>query len=125
MADYSEEIKAQCLAALLTGQSPSLVAKAFGIPVGTLHSWKSRQKHGESLASLASDSRAKIGMLLLDYLETTLRTLSIQQELFGNAEWIRQQGAAELATLHGISFDKALQLLQTLDDPPDGDADAA
>lgn len=36
MADYSDQIKAQALAYLLAGQTPSEVARAFGIPVGTL-----------------------------------------------------------------------------------------
>lgn len=119
MADYAEEIKARCLAALLAGQSPALLSREFGIPIGTLKSWKSRQLRGESVATVATDERAAIGALLLDYLAETLLTAKAQQRMFRNEEWVHKQSAAEIATLHGISVDKAVQLLQALSDPDD------
>jgi transposase-like protein len=123
---YSDQVKAQALAALLAGQAAGDVSRQLGVPIGTLHSWKSRQRHGESLASLASDSRARIGALLLEYLEATLETLKAQQVMFRDSEWLRKQSAAEVATLHGISIDKALRLLEGLadqDDAPGSGAD--
>lgn len=128
MAEYSDQVKAAALAALLAGQSPSEVARAFGIPAGTLKSWKSRQLRGESVATVATDSRERIGQLLLAYLETTLETLKAQQEAFRDKAWLLKQSAAEVATLHGISVDKAVRLLEGLadqDDAPDPDTDAA
>lgn len=119
MADYSDQVKAQALAAMLAGQAPAQVARALNIPVGTLHSWKSRQKNGDSLASLASEKKERIGALLLEYLETTLETLKQQQELFRDAEWLYKQSAAEVATLHGVSFDKTVRLLEGLADADD------
>jgi transposase-like protein len=124
VAEYSEQIKAQALAAMLAGQAPSDVARAFGIPVGTLHSWKSRQRHGESLASLASDSRARIGVLLLDYLQAALETLGRHQVAFRNEEWIHKQSAAEIAVLHRETLAGAIRLLEGLADQDDGSADA-
>jgi transposase-like protein len=122
VAEYSEQVKAQALAALLAGQAPSEVARAFNIPVGTLKSWKSRQLNGESVATVATDARERIGLLLLEYLEETLRTLTIQQRVFRNESWLLKQSAAEAATLHGVTVDKAVRLLEGLAD--DGAADA-
>lgn len=119
MAEYSDQIKAQALAALLAGQAPSEVARLYQIPVGTLKSWKSRQLRGESVATVATESRERIGALLLDYLETTLSTLIMQQKVFANAEWLLKQSAAEVATLHGLSVDKAVRLLEGLADQDD------
>lgn len=121
MAEYGDQVKAQALAALLAGQTPSEVARAFGIPVGTLRSWKSRQLNGESVATVATESRERIGALLLEYLEVTLSTLIVQQKAFTNVEWLLKQSAAEAATLHGVSVDKAVRLLEALADAPDSD----
>lgn len=123
MAEYDDATKAAALAALLAGQAPSLVAATFGIPVGTLKSWKSRQLRGDSVATVATDSRERIGTLLLDYLAETLETLRIQQKVFRDTEWLRKQSAAEVATLHGISVDKAIRLLEGLADTSDDPAD--
>lgn len=121
-AEYSDQIKAQALAALLAGQAPATVAATFGIPIGTLKSWKSRQLNGESVATVATEKRKRIGALLLEYLETTVATLKAQQELFRDVDWLKQQSASEAAVLHGVSFDKAFRLLEALaDDTPDNE----
>jgi transposase-like protein len=113
---YSEQIKAQALAALLAGQAPAQVAATFGIPIGTLKSWKSRQKNGDSVATVATEKRERIGDLLLEYLEITLETLKAQQVAFRHEDWLRKQSASEVAVLHGVSFDKAVRLLEGLAD---------
>jgi DNA-directed RNA polymerase specialized sigma24 family protein len=123
VAEYSDHIKAQALAALLAGQTPAEVARLYHIPVGTLRSWKSRQQNGSSVAMIATESRERIGALLLEYLEVTLTTLVMQQKAFANAEWLHKQSAAEVATLHGISVDKAVRLLEGLADQDDGMGD--
>jgi transposase-like protein len=51
---YSEEIKAAVMAALLTGQSVSEVAKEYKIPEGTIYSWKSRQNISEGKSGNAN-----------------------------------------------------------------------
>jgi transposase-like protein len=124
--EYSDQIKAQALAALLAGQAPSEVARLYNIPVGTLKSWKSRQLRGDSVATVATDVRERIGLLLLSYLEETLTTLTMQQMVFRNEAWLLKQSAAEAATLHGISVDKTIRLLEGLagDDAPDREPDA-
>lgn len=122
MTEYSDHIKAQALAALLAGQAPAQVAATFGIPIGTLKSWKSRQKNGESVAVVATEKRERIGQLLLEYLEMTLETLKAQQVVFRDVEWLKKQSASEVAVLHGVAFDKAVRLLEGLaDDGASGD----
>lgn len=115
MSNYSDQLKAQCIAALLAGQTPSEVSRAFGVPVGTLKSWKSRQRN-ESVATVATEKRERIGDLLLDYLTVTLETLTAQQRVFADEAWLKTQSAEELAVLHGVSVDKAVRLLEGLAD---------
>jgi hypothetical protein len=113
VSDYNEHVRAQALAALLTGQTFSQVAAAFGIPIGTLKSWKSRSQFAP-VAADATEKRERIGALLLDYIEINLETLKIQQLAFRNEEWLYKQSASEAAVLHGVSFDKVVRLLEGL-----------
>jgi transposase-like protein len=118
MTDYSDNIKAQALAALIAGQSYTEVARAFGVPVGTLKSWKSRDVAGVDAgdATSATVKKERIGALLLDYLVSTLETLKAQQVVFGDAEWLKKQSASEVAILHGVLADKTIRLLEGLAD---------
>ena len=123
MAEYSEHLKAQALAALLAGQSFAEVSRALAVPIGTLKSWKQRNADvadsvfvDASGASTASTKKERIGELLLDYLVTTLETLKAQQVVFRDEEWLKQQSAEGLAILHGVAVDKAVRLLEGLAD---------
>lgn len=126
MTEYSEQIRAQALAALLAGQSFSEVARSMGVPIGTLKSWKQRSADvlngpDGTDASSASTKKERIGALLLDYLVSTLETLKAQQVVFADATWLKQQSASEVAILHGVLADKTIRLLEGLADQDDAD----
>lgn len=125
MTAYSDEVKAQALAALLAGQSFTQVSVAFGIPAGTLKSWKSRDVAGldHPDASGATTKKERIGDLLLEYLEENLTTLKEQVKVFRDETWLKNQSASEAAVLHGVLADKAVRLLEGLapDDGPTPD----
>jgi hypothetical protein len=119
---YDDDLKAAALAALFAGQSFADVARSFRVPVGTLKSWKQRSNLTPTMdAPDASENRSRIGALLLEYLVETLETLKVQQRVFRDEEWLRKQSAAEAASLHGISLDKAVRLLEGLADESDSD----
>lgn len=122
MSTYDEHIKAQALAALLAGQSPAQVAATFGIPTGTLKSWKSRQANGATVATVATQKKERIGELLLEYLEEGLTTLREQLKVFRDPDWLKKQSAGEAAVLHGVIADKQIRLLEALADSEDADA---
>ena len=121
--NYSDELKAQALAALLSGQSFSQVASAFRVPIGTLKSWKQRTNGDlDSLdASGSTTKRERIGELLLDYLEEGLTTLRAQVKVFRDEAWLKQQTASEVAVLHGVLADKQIRLLEALVDQSPAD----
>ena len=124
MTEYSDQIKAQALAALLTGQSFSEVSRALGVPIGTLKSWKSRSADTLDApdATSATTKRERIGTLILEYVEEGLMTLREQVKVFRDADWLKQQSASEIAILHGVIADKQIRLLEALADdaPSDG-----
>lgn len=124
MAEYSDQIKAQALAALLAGQSLSEVSRLMGVPLGTLKSWKQRNPDATDRAvfvdavdaSDASTKRERIGALLLDYSIASLEALIAQQKVFRSEEWLRKQSASDVAILHGVGFDKVVRLLESITD---------
>ena len=110
---YDDNRKAQVLAALLTGQSISQVAREYNIPVGTVKYWSANR---EKVIDENPTTKAAIGDLLLEYLKETLITVTAQQRHFRNEEWLNKQDASELAVLHGVSVDKSIRLLEALAD---------
>lgn len=115
---YSEEVKAQVMAALLAGQSVGQVCKAYNLPYKTVWSWK-KQTPGFS-----DPKREIIGELVIEYLHANLITLKAQAEFFRDTNWLKQQPASELAVLHGVCADKGIRLLEALapqDEPASGD----
>lgn len=113
---YTEETRAAVIAALLEGQAISHVAKEYKIPHGTVKSWKRRYATD---SPVAPQKRAEIGDLLVEYLAENLKSLKAQAKLFQDHTWLAKQGAAELATLHGVMTDKAVRLIEAFGDAPD------
>ena len=110
MSKYSEETKAAVLAALLAGQSINSVAREYKIPKGTVSAWKNR-----GVAKKATQKKIdSIGELLVSYLQTTLRTLQKQAEIFGDETWLKKQTASDAAVLHGVMTDKSVRLLEAM-----------
>lgn len=112
--DYNPETKAAIMAALLAGQSVSSIAKEYEIPKGTVSNWK-REAYRElepEVQSERTQKKARIGELLLEYLEANLKALKAQAEQFADARWLSKQQADEAAVLHGVMTDKAIRLLE-------------
>lgn len=112
-AKYSEETKAAVMAALLTGQSVSSVARDYNLPKGTVSNWKRGIGTGEGIKKRTQKSE-RIGELLIDYLESNLTALKAQTVVFADHAWLRKQTAENAAVLHGVLTDKAVRLLEAL-----------
>lgn len=116
--EYSDETRAQVMAALLAGQSVSSAAREYKIPKGTLVHWRDAALSAAASAGVRADSTQKgdeLGGLLLSYLRQNLITLRVQVEHFRDEKWLSRQGASELAVLHGVITDKAIRLLEALE----------
>ena len=114
---YSDETKAQVMAALLAGQAISQAAKDYGVPEGTIKSWVARGNRPQ----LQPDATVKkeIGALILSYLKALLETLQAQTVVFRDETWLRKQAASEAAVLHGVLADKGIRLLEGLAEEPE------
>ena len=117
---HTPEEKAAVLAALMAGQSVNAVAKEFKVSRPTIRRWRVAAGLVESMPMLNQQKAAEIGDLVIEYLRTMLATLTIQAEFFRNTKWLSKQSAAEVATLHGVSFDKAARILEALESTEPG-----
>lgn len=113
---YSEELRGAVMAALLTGQSVSSVAKQYNLPKGTVSKWKSKAADMVESFQKSDPKKAQMGALLLDYLGEALKTLKKQVMAVGDENYIKQQPASEIAVLHGVIADKSIRLLEALAD---------
>lgn len=106
---HDDTLKAQVMAALLTGQAPSYVAREYGVAEGTVHEW-ARQVRG-----VQTKKDVDLGALLNDYLRASLEALTAQAELFRDPEWVKKQSADDIAILHGVLADKVFRILAALE----------
>jgi hypothetical protein len=115
MARTSEETKSAIIAALMTGQGVTVVAKKYKVDKATVSRIKSKISESD-LQQLSTEKKEKIGDLIAKYLEESLHTLSVQQAHFRDKQWLKEQSAAELGPLHGIIADKVFRILEAVED---------
>jgi len=123
--EYSDDVRAQVMAALLAGQSIPAASQTYDVPEGTIKSWMSRAKQEITpVATDATEKREQMGALILNYLAENLVTLKKQLKVFCDEEWLKKQSASELAVLHGVIADKSFRLLDALAERPGSTPDA-
>ena len=110
---YSDDVKAEVMAALLAGQGVRTIAEERDIPRSTLRRWQ--QKANGQLGSQVQANADRIAGLIATYLEESLQTLTEQLRQFRDLDWIKKQGAAESSLLHGVLFDKAIRILEAVE----------
>lgn len=115
---YSEETQAAVMAALLAGQSVSSVAKEYKLPKGTVSNWKRKAEAGGPMNR--TQKAEQIGALLETLVEKNILALISASELMADKEYLRQQGAAELGTMFGITYDKVIRMLEAMAGDEDG-----
>ena len=105
---HDPDVRAACMAALLTGQGTTAVAAEYNLPLATVSRWR---KEARRTAGKSDD----IGALVRDYLRANLTALQAQATVFSDPAWLKEQGASEAGVLHGIMTDKAIRLLEAME----------
>ena len=106
---HSAEVKAAVMAALLTGQTVSWVAKEYKIPRSTIRSWKYRIG---GVAKSSPQKKQAIGDKLIELIHVQLDTLKKQYTVMADPAWIKQQSAADMAVLTGVTLDKNIRIME-------------
>lgn len=108
---YDDATKAAVMAALLAGQGIMEISKQYGVNPSTIRNWRSANNLENAIDQ---EQRYEIGDLLLAYLRESLNALRLQAQHFGQAAWLANQNAADLAVLHGVQTDKAIRIIEAL-----------
>jgi hypothetical protein len=114
--EYSPEVKAQVMAALLAGQSIRQVSREHGVPKTTVATWGKEAAGVVGVPSVPDTKREQIGGLLIDLLIAKLKSQIALAEHSGDKRWLTLQDASAVAMLAGVSDDKLIRLLEKFED---------
>lgn len=111
--EYSPEVKAAVMAALMDGQSIRQVAREMGVPKGTVEHWGNEAKRLVTSVSVVSDTkRERIGELLIELLVAKIEAQIAISKHAADKVWLLKQDASALAMFYGVSDDKLIRLLE-------------
>lgn len=116
MPRAAPDMKAAALADLMAGEQPAVVAERYGLDRDTVKSWKRRHVAPDDAPVAPDDApvptrqqpivrpkveaqKYAIGEMILDLLRAKLKASAALAEAASNPDWLREQSAAELATL--------------------------
>ncbi len=109
----SDEIRTAVMSALLNGHAVTKVADDFKIP----HSTVSRLKNEipqEKLDEVGRKKGDRIAELITQNLELSFTAMNNIANQTGNAKWLSEQNAHDLATLFGVTADKVFRVLEAI-----------
>ena len=121
--EYSDEVRARCLAALNAGDSPAAVSAQYNVPAATLRSWKARAAQAGATPLVSEEKRLCMGDLLVGYLTEVVTALRKQAVVGGDAEYLKKQSAADLAVLHREFGDRLVRILEALEQDADEESE--
>jgi transposase-like protein len=121
--EYSDEVRARCLAALNAGESPAAVSAQYNVTTATLRSWKARAAQVGATPLVSEEKRLRMGDLLADYVAEIVVSLRKQAVVGGDAEYLRKQSAADLAVLHREFGDRLIRILEALEQGANAESD--
>lgn len=101
------------MAALLAGAGVDQVADEYGLPLGTVKTWKRESPNWDELVE--PEKKDELSVLIADAVIQTLTTLAVQAEQFRDREWLGKQNAADVAVLYGVLSDKTFRILSAIE----------
>lgn len=110
---YSDETKAQVMAALLAGQTVREAAEEYEIPRGTVGNWSAKLREA-GVPVVPDAKKEEFGALILEKLRCLFVAQAAMTKVFSDREWLKQQDASELAVLYGVLDDKQHRMIQML-----------
>ncbi len=119
---HDDGTRAAVLAALLAGQGVSELAREHQLSRSTIINW--RDAAGIGSTPVQPQKKGEISDLVTDLLREVLTTLQLQAVEFRDPEWLKKQGAADVAVLFGVVADKGLRLLSAIEPVEPGEDSA-
>ena len=111
--EYSPEVKAAVMAALMDGQSLRQIEREHGVPKSTVAAWgKETDGIVMSVRDTLDAKKAQIAELLVDLFVAKLESQIALAKHAGDRDWLKEQEASAVAVLLGVSDDKLIRLLE-------------
>lgn len=111
--EYSPEVKATVMAALMDGQTVRQIEREHGVPKSTVAAWG---KEAEALTGgvqpVPDTKKERIQSLLVDLFIAKIESQIALAKHAGNEEWLQKQDAGGVANLLGVSDDKLIRMLE-------------
>jgi len=118
--EYSPEVKAAVMAALMAGQSIREVSREHGVPKSTVEHWGNELKGLTVRVSSVSDTKKEqIQGLLIDLVIAKLESQIAMARHAADKNWLEKQDASAVAMLLGVSDDKLTRLLEKFESGTD------
>jgi hypothetical protein len=143
---HPPEVRAAAVAAIVTGEPLSDVARRTGISKGRLSEWcaydipavqvvdretervpkQQTERAGTPRGVVRDLQRRTIAELAHELVCVSLETLTVQARVAGREAWIEKQSARGLAEYRGVELDRLIRLLPAFqpDDEPGAEPDA-
>ena len=109
--EHTPEVKAACMAALLTGQGVCEIAREYNLTHAVVSAWKAKLTP-EKIAEIVAKKGAQLDEMIYDYVIANLTALKAQAEVMSDETYLKKQSANELAICHGVMADKLVRLLE-------------
>lgn len=108
---HSDETKSAAIAALLTGQGVSEVAKKYKLPDSTVRDLK-KSLGSEKFAEVREKKQEVLAGLIEGHLHSSLKAAAAIAKQAENADWRNKQDADKLGVFYGILTDKSVRILE-------------
>ncbi len=108
---HSDEVKSAAIAALLTGQGVSEVARTYKLPESTVSNLK-KSLTSEQFEEVRSKKQESLAELIEGHLQSSLNAARNIANQTNNADWLNKQDADKLGVFYGITTDKAIRILE-------------
>lgn len=119
--EYSPELKATVMAAVMGGQSINSASSEYDVPRGTIYRWQEKAEllvGSEGVATVATlatvNKREEVKELLVELLIAQLKSQIAIAEHAADKRWLTLQRADSVAILAGVANDKMFRLLEAL-----------
>ncbi len=109
--DHPPEVKAAVIAALLTGQGVSEVAREYKLDHSIVSKWKSKLS-AQTITEIHAKKGEHLDNLVYGCLCKALNALDAMAETASKNEYLEKQPANELAVLYGVMADKVVRILE-------------
>jgi transposase-like protein len=108
---HSDETKSAAIAALLTGQGVSEVARKYKLPESTVSGLK-KTLTTEQFEEVRSKKQDSLAGLIEGHLHASLKAAAAIATQANNADWRNKQDADKLGVFYGILTDKSVRILE-------------